>query len=125
MPYFLHFWEVRHEDTVVTTAMNTLPYIEMHTICGRSSIEKSGRNVAYCSQIPCEIFPANLYQSPSVEISIGLQNLSLRDNVVFDSQQGYNETRYKAVVDACALRPDIEMLESGDDTGKLNQLMLC
>ncbi len=43
-----------------------------------------------------------------------IQNKSLRDNVLFDRQ--YDQTHYNAVIDACALQPDIDLLSAGDMT---------
>ena len=36
---------------------------------------------------------------------------------MFNSILGYDETRYNAVVDACALRADLEVFDAGDLTG--------
>jgi ATP-binding cassette subfamily C (CFTR/MRP) protein 1 len=43
-----------------------------------------------------------------------IQNATVRDNIIFgkDFEQGW----YDKVVDACALRPDLEMLPAGDKT---------
>ncbi|KIJ51976.1 hypothetical protein M422DRAFT_202944 [Sphaerobolus stellatus SS14] len=43
-----------------------------------------------------------------------LQHLSIRDNILFGSP--YEEERYEAVLDACALRPDLSIFEEGDLT---------
>ena len=43
-----------------------------------------------------------------------IQNASLRDNVTFGKT--YRETRYESVLDACALLPDIDILQDGDLT---------
>jgi len=43
-----------------------------------------------------------------------IQNATVRDNILFG--RAYDPVRYHNVIDACALRPDIEMLASGDLT---------
>ena len=64
-----------------------------------------------------------------------IQNISLRENILFGRQ--LQERYYKAVVEACALLPDLEILPSGDRTeiGEkvsrlergpcISQLLLC
>lgn len=43
-----------------------------------------------------------------------IQNSTLRDNILFG--RPYDRKRYNRVIDACALRPDIQMLSAGDQT---------
>ncbi|XP_050173260.1 multidrug resistance-associated protein 1 [Myiozetetes cayanensis] len=43
-----------------------------------------------------------------------VQNATLEDNIIFGREM--NESRYKRVIEACALLPDIEILPSGDKT---------
>ena len=43
-----------------------------------------------------------------------LQHLSIKDNILFGSP--LDEERYEQVIDACALRADLDMLEDGDAT---------
>ncbi|XP_023687022.1 ATP-binding cassette sub-family C member 3 isoform X2 [Paramormyrops kingsleyae] len=43
-----------------------------------------------------------------------IQNATLRDNILFG--HGYNERKYRSVLDACALTPDLEVLPGGDMT---------
>ncbi|KAM0720329.1 hypothetical protein Q7P37_004465 [Cladosporium fusiforme] len=50
--------------------------------------------VGYCSQTPW------------------LQSMSIRDNILFSAP--YEDDRYKAVVDACALNPDLLQFRAGD-----------
>lgn len=43
-----------------------------------------------------------------------IQNTTLRDNILFGKE--YNRKWYNDVIDACALRPDLEMLPNSDQT---------
>lgn len=43
-----------------------------------------------------------------------IQNSTLKENIVFG--QELNEPWYQKVVEACALRPDLEILPAGDHT---------
>ncbi|KAH9996005.1 P-loop containing nucleoside triphosphate hydrolase protein [Russula vinacea] len=43
-----------------------------------------------------------------------LRHQSIKDNILFGYP--YDDTRYNAVIEACALRPDLDMLEDGDAT---------
>ena len=43
-----------------------------------------------------------------------LQNLSVRDNVLFGEE--FDEQKYDAVIEACALTMDLQILPQGDDS---------
>jgi ABC-type transport system involved in cytochrome bd biosynthesis fused ATPase/permease subunit len=43
-----------------------------------------------------------------------LRHQSIKDNILFGYP--YEEDRYKDVVEACALNPDLDVLEDGDAT---------
>ncbi|GAA5937761.1 uncharacterized protein JCM15063_002109 [Sporobolomyces koalae] len=43
-----------------------------------------------------------------------LQHASIRNNILFGS--AYEKERYDATIDACALRPDLDMFDAGDET---------
>lgn len=42
--------------------------------------------------------------------------LSSSQNILFGSQ--FEEDRYAAVIEACALKPDLAMFDAGDETGE-------
>jgi len=50
-----------------------------------------------------------------------VQNLSLKDNILFGMP--YDEAKYKAVIHACALELDLKILPNGKLVGQ--QLPLC
>lgn len=43
-----------------------------------------------------------------------IQNATLRDNILFGKE--YDADKYKKVINACALGPDLEILPGGDMT---------
>lgn len=43
-----------------------------------------------------------------------IQNMTLRENILFGKQ--YNETKYRKVIEACGLMPDLKILSGGDLT---------
>ncbi|KAK7063980.1 P-loop containing nucleoside triphosphate hydrolase protein [Favolaschia claudopus] len=71
---------------------------EMHCVEGSVFADKSHHQVAYCAQNPW------------------LEHATIRDNIIFGSAYGYDETRYESVLEACALVRDLEVFEAGDMT---------
>lgn len=67
----------------------------MKLIKGTIHLDKSNNRVAYCAQ------------------SSWLEHATIRDNIVYGSPLGYDEARYDAVVAACALDKDLEILPAG------------
>jgi ABC-type transport system involved in cytochrome bd biosynthesis fused ATPase/permease subunit len=43
-----------------------------------------------------------------------LRQQSIKENILFDYP--YDETRYRLVVESCALQPDLDLFEDGDAT---------
>ncbi|KAI9596883.1 P-loop containing nucleoside triphosphate hydrolase protein [Syncephalis fuscata] len=60
------------------------------------------------------IFSGSIDNVAYVAQQAWLQNLSIRDNILFG--QEYEEDRYNQVVFACALKRDLEILDAGDST---------
>ena len=78
---------------------------EMTTLSGKiimskrlSHVDESGltHSVAYAAQSPW------------------LRHQSIKDNILFGYP--YDDARYHAVIEACALNPDLDVLEDGDAT---------
>ena len=71
---------------------------EMHLTKGVIHIDKSCHQIAYCAQSPW------------------LEHATIRDNIIYGSPQGYDERRYEAVVESCALVQDLSIFPAGDMT---------
>ncbi|KIM28242.1 hypothetical protein M408DRAFT_329592 [Serendipita vermifera MAFF 305830] len=71
---------------------------EMNLLHGIVHLDKSSHRVAYCAQSPW------------------IEHATIRDNIVYASPAGYDEARYDAVISACALERDLEILPAGDMT---------
>lgn len=52
---------------------------------------------------------------PCIQRAAGLEHATIQDNILFGTP--LDQDRYQAVLDACALRPDLALLEAGDMTG--------
>ncbi|KAG6817910.1 hypothetical protein H0H87_012378 [Tephrocybe sp. NHM501043] len=71
---------------------------EMHCTSGTVVLDKLNHRVAYCGQNPW------------------LEHATIRDNIIFGAAYGFDESRYQAVLEACALIKDLEVLDAGDQT---------
>uniref|UniRef100_A0A674KGA5 ATP binding cassette subfamily C member 8 n=1 Tax=Terrapene triunguis TaxID=2587831 RepID=A0A674KGA5_9SAUR len=69
---------------------------EMQKTSGNVFWNRKRGSVAYASQKPW------------------LLNATVEENIIFESS--FNKQRYKAVIDACSLQPDIDILPHGDQT---------
>ncbi|KAF7329693.1 hypothetical protein MKEN_00232500 [Mycena kentingensis (nom. inval.)] len=78
---------------------------EMTTLSGRILMSKNARKVDEWGNMQTISYAA---QSP------WLRHQSIKDNILFGYP--YDKARYNAVIECCALRPDLDMLEDGDDT---------
>lgn len=82
----------------IQTALLSALLGEIDCIEGKVFLPKHGSlaSVSYCAQNPF------------------LQQRSIRDNILFGSP--FDEERYRAVLSACALTHDLDVLEDGDET---------
>ncbi|KAF5385025.1 hypothetical protein D9615_001230 [Tricholomella constricta] len=71
---------------------------EMQCTAGNVILNKLSHRVAYCGQNPW------------------LEHATIRDNIIFGSPYGFEEARYQAVVESCALVKDLEVFDAGDQT---------
>ncbi len=70
---------------------------EMDCVSGSLHLAKQNRNVSYAAQIPF------------------LEHATIRDNILY--HQPFESARYQEVLEACALLPDLKILDAGDRTG--------
>jgi len=61
---------------------------------------------------------------------LGLEHATIRDNITFGSRfghsnDGFDEVRYDAVLESCALKRDLAIFEAGDLTGKRSGRAKC
>lgn len=69
----------------------------MSCIAGQVYLDKRRHAVSYAGQHPW------------------LEHATIRDNILYGLP--FNQSRYEAVLDACALRPDLKIFPAGDQTG--------
>jgi ABC-type transport system involved in cytochrome bd biosynthesis fused ATPase/permease subunit len=82
-------------------------------LLGEMTLLPGGRIIM--AKIPSRIDEyGNMHAISYAAQSPWLRHQSIKDNILF----GYpiDEERYEAVLEACALRPDLEVLEDGDAT---------
>ncbi|TKS90503.1 ATP-binding cassette sub-family C member 9 [Collichthys lucidus] len=92
---------------------------EMQTIDGRvywSNFMTSGLSVLTCpsASVSHNSPSKNRYSVAYATQKSWLLNATVEENITFGSP--FNKQRYKAVIDACSLQPDIDLLPFGDQT---------
>lgn len=97
---------ILHEITVSLAAGLTV-------ICGEVGVGKSALLLAILGEL--DLTEGEYHRTSEIIGYCGapwLQSMSIRDNILFSAQ--YDEVRYKQVLDACALTPDMEEFKNGD-----------
>lgn len=91
---------------------------EMLVIVGKTGVGKSGLLYAILGELPIAPADGKVCLSGSVGYcsqNAWIRNATLRDNITSSSAIG-PDSRYEAVLDACALRADLDVLPEGDQT---------
>ncbi|KAJ3167480.1 hypothetical protein HK101_011774 [Irineochytrium annulatum] len=98
------------EEINFTAARGTLT-----AVCGRVGQGKSSLIAAITGEMYKLKGEVELNGSVAyVAQSAWIENATLKDNILFGSE--YDEKRYNAVIEACALESDLKQLEAGDMT---------
>mmetsp|Transcript_3201 Transcript_3201/g.9809 ORF Transcript_3201/g.9809 Transcript_3201/m.9809 type:complete len:1233 (+) Transcript_3201:1084-4782(+) len=88
---------------------------ELALVCGPTGCGKSSVLAALCGEIPrlggTVVCSGRISYCPQRAF---VMNATLRDNILFGSP--YEASRYRAVLQACALEPDLKLLPAGDMT---------
>jgi ABC-type multidrug transport system fused ATPase/permease subunit len=89
------------KTAILTGLLGEMELIEGHSYLPKQTTQVDAEtglrnSVAYAAQTPW------------------LQQKSIKDNILFGEE--FNEQRYEATLDACALVPDLDILEDGDQT---------
>lgn len=91
---------------------------ELVAMVGKTGAGKSGLLYALLGELPIDPVDGRMHLAGSVGYcaqSAWVRNASLRDNITGGLREPDLE-RYEAVLDACALRPDLDVLPQGDQT---------
>jgi len=91
---------------------------EFVAVFGRTGAGKSGLLYALLGELPMDEASGKAYLGGSVGYcaqSAWIRNATVRDNIT-GGERDRNLERYESVVDACALRQDLELLPDGDLT---------
>ena len=102
--------EFKLQNLSIVFREKALNVVTGHTGSGKSSLLLSllGETILESGSVTC---PADVAYVPQ---TAWLQNDTIRQNILFYSP--FNKARYDAVIDACALRPDLLASPFGDQT---------
>ncbi|KAH7101324.1 P-loop containing nucleoside triphosphate hydrolase protein [Auriculariales sp. MPI-PUGE-AT-0066] len=118
----------RHERFTLRDITVTFPRGKMSLIHGPTASGKSSLLSAILGEMKClegrvflPKFPSHVDSQSGLKEAISfcaqqpwLENRTIRDNIVFGAP--YDRKRYNMVLSACALMPDLKILEDGDMT---------
>merc|ERR1712223_458613 len=122
-------WNIDDEKTCLEDISFEIPKHSLVAVVGQVGSGKS----SLLSAIPGEMETLGHSNDPNVNSSIlektsvivdgsiayaaqqaWIQNATLKNNILFS--KSIDENRYKKVIEACALLPDLDMLSAGDET---------
>ncbi|KAJ3058789.1 Canalicular multispecific organic anion transporter 2, partial [Rhizoclosmatium hyalinum] len=108
-------WDAAAEETTLIDINTTVPQGSLTAVIGRVGTGKS----SFISSLLGDMHKASGEVRVSGSVAYvsqqaWIENATIRDNILFGSE--YDEKKYQAVIDACALRRDLTLLVSGDMT---------
>nr|XP_006820966.1 PREDICTED: ATP-binding cassette sub-family C member 9-like [Saccoglossus kowalevskii] len=110
-------WDVDHPICAINDVNLAIPAGKLTMIVGSVGSGKSSLLSAMLGEMTTVSgtvqFQKNIRVSYAAQ-KAWLQNATLKDNILFGAP--FDVTRYNSVLDACALRPDIDILPGGDQT---------
>ncbi|KAF9026080.1 hypothetical protein BGZ52_007762 [Haplosporangium bisporale] len=110
--------QARTEDTeqfILRNISVNFPVGELSIVCGPTGSGKSSLLLAMLGEMDILSGQIHLPRRPlDGSRQAWLQNASIKDNILFGSP--YEEERYNQVIEVCALKRDLEILEDGDET---------
>ncbi|KFV13611.1 Multidrug resistance-associated protein 1, partial [Pterocles gutturalis] len=109
------FGWARNDPPVLNSINFTVPEGSLVAVVGQVGCGKSSLLSALLGEMDkkegCVVVKGSVAYVPQ---QAWVQNATLEDNIIFGREM--NESRYKLVIEACALLPDIEILPTGDKT---------
>ncbi|ORY45580.1 hypothetical protein BCR33DRAFT_659120 [Rhizoclosmatium globosum] len=108
-------WDAAAEESTLSDINTTVPQGSLTAVIGRVGTGKS----SFISSLLGDMHKVSGEVRVSGSVAYvsqqaWIENATIRDNILFGSE--YNEKKYQAVIDACALRRDLTLLVSGDMT---------
>uniref|UniRef100_A0A4W3IJK9 ATP-binding cassette, sub-family C (CFTR/MRP), member 8 n=1 Tax=Callorhinchus milii TaxID=7868 RepID=A0A4W3IJK9_CALMI len=111
--------KVKIIDNFTYFAVSTLTMIVGQVGCGKSSLllatlgemQKKSGSICWNRYLPYRIMKSSVAYAAQKP---WLMNTTVEENIIFGNP--FNKQRYKTVIDACSLEPDIDILPQGDQT---------